>query len=182
MPERGRVESGAWVRTCRCADLLMVCQRIGGVESVVRRKHSGVWVIPERGRVESGAWDRSCRRADLVKLGQRIGGVESVVRGKRNGGWEVSDRLSYAIGEKSIDFLKILYRLFRISYRLFPDTSIQTLGGHESNDLTVWKHRSAHSVEKNANVRGNRDEMDQAVGRFVRNGIYLHRRGGSLEG
>ena len=91
----------------------MVGQRIGGVESVVRRKYSGVWVIPERGRVESGAWDRSCRRANLVKLGQRIGGVESVVRGKRNGGWEVSDRLSYAIGEKSIDFRKILYRLFR---------------------------------------------------------------------
>ena len=112
-----------------------------------------------------------------------------VVRGKRNGGWEVSDRLSYAIGEKSIDFRKILYRLFwknsidfpRIPYRLFPDTSIQTLGLHGSNDLTVWEHRSAHSVEKNANVRGNRDEMDQAVGRFVRNGIYLHRRGGSLE-
>lgn len=113
MPERGRVESGAWVRTRRCADLLMVCQRIGGVESVVRRKHSGVWVIPERGRVESGAWDRSCRRADLVKLGQRIGGDGSFVRRKRSGGWEVTERMYGVVREESIDFRKIPYRLFR---------------------------------------------------------------------
>ena len=39
-----------------------------------------------------------------------------------------------AVKENSIDFLKILYRLF-------PDTSIQTLGRHGINDLFVWEHR-----------------------------------------
>ena len=52
------------------------------------------------------------------------------------------------VGEKSIDFLKILYRLFRktlqtfcknsldfslIPYRLFPDTSVEPLGQHRSS-------------------------------------------------
>lgn len=105
MPERGRVESGAWVRTCRCADLLMVCQRIGGVESVVRRKHSGVWVIPERGRVESGAWDRSCRRADLVKLGQRMGVVKMEFGSERIVCFRQTDRLYEGNGAEDGDFV-----------------------------------------------------------------------------
>lgn len=32
MPERGRVESGAWDRTCLSADLVMVGQRMGVVK------------------------------------------------------------------------------------------------------------------------------------------------------
>ena len=40
-----------------------------------------------------------------------MGGNGAVDGRKRSGGWEVSDRLYSAVGEKSIDFLKILYRL-----------------------------------------------------------------------
>ena len=42
-----------------------------------------------------------------------MGGDGSFVRRKRIGGWEVTERCSYAVREKSIDFRKILYRLFR---------------------------------------------------------------------
>ena len=41
-----------------------------------------------------------------------LGADRPLVRRKRSGGWEVTERCSYAVGEKSIDFLKILYRLF----------------------------------------------------------------------
>ena len=77
---------------------------------------------------------------------RRIGGDGAFVRRKRSGGWEVTDRLSYAVGENSIDFS-------RIPYRLFPNTSVQTLGRRESNDLFVWENRLASSAEKSANVR-----------------------------
>ena len=75
----------------------------------------------------------------------RMGGIRSFLRRKRSGGCEVSDRLYGAfgaedgwyrivctketermygaVGENSIDFSRILYRLF-------PDTSIQPLGQH----------------------------------------------------
>ena len=43
---------------------------------------------------------------------RRMGGCGSVVPWKWNGGWEVTDRLYGAVGEKSIDFQKILSRLF----------------------------------------------------------------------
>ena len=52
----------------------------------------------------------------------------------RSGGGEVSDRLYSAVGENSIDFSWILYRLF-------PDTSVQTLVQHGSNDLIAWEER-----------------------------------------
>ena len=42
----------------------------------------------------------------------RMGGIGSFVPWKWNGGWEVSDRLYGAVREKSIDFQKILSRLF----------------------------------------------------------------------
>ena len=45
--------------------------------------------------------------------GAEDGGIGAFVRRKRSGGLEVTERLSHAVGEKSIDFLKILYRLFR---------------------------------------------------------------------
>ena len=51
-----------------------------------------------------------------------------------------------AVGEKSIDFRKILYRLF-------PDTSVYPLGQHGGNDLFVWEHRSVPIVEKRKKVR-----------------------------
>ena len=38
--------------------------------------------------------------------------IGTLVRRKWGGGWEVTERLYGAVGEKSIDFLKILYRLF----------------------------------------------------------------------
>ena len=73
------------------------------------------------------------------------------VRYIRSEGWEVSERLYGAVGENSIDFRKILYRLF-------PDTSVQPLERHRINDLIVWEHRSASSVEKGTKVRGNKGE------------------------
>ena len=42
-----------------------------------------------------------------------VGGSGTFVRWERSGGWEEAERLFSAVGEKSIDFLKILYRLFR---------------------------------------------------------------------
>ena len=42
-----------------------------------------------------------------------MGVIGSFVRRNRSGGWEVTNRLYGAVGENSIDFLKILYRLFR---------------------------------------------------------------------
>ena len=42
-----------------------------------------------------------------------MGGGGAFVRRKRSEGWEVSERLYGAVGEKSIDFRKILYRLFQ---------------------------------------------------------------------
>ena len=69
--------------------------------------------MPKRGRGEFRAWGGCCRCVDRVISGQRMGGVGAVVRRKRSGGWEASERLSHVIGETSIDFLKILYRLFR---------------------------------------------------------------------
>ena len=50
-----------------------------------------------------------------------------------------------AVGENSIDFQKILYRLF-------PDTSVQPLGQHGSNEIFVWDNRSAPVVESSAKV------------------------------
>ena len=47
-------------------------------------------------------------------LWQKMSEYRSVVRRKRSGGWEESDRCSYAVREKSIDFLKILYRFVRM--------------------------------------------------------------------
>ena len=44
--------------------------------------------------------------------GQGMGGNESFIRRIRSRGWKGTEHLSYAVGEKSIDFRKILYRLF----------------------------------------------------------------------
>lgn len=77
------------------------------------------------------------------------GGNESFVRRQRSGGWEEAGRMYDAVRENSIDFP-------RTPYRLFPDTSVRTLEQHWSNDPFVWKHSSVSSVEKSANVRGNR--------------------------
>ena len=60
---------------------------MGDDGSVVRRKHSRVWVMPKRGRVEFRAWGRSYRCADLVIVGQRMGGDGSFVRRKKSGEW-----------------------------------------------------------------------------------------------
>ena len=46
-------------------------------------------------------------------MGQGIGEIGSFVGRDRSGGWKGTDRLNGAVGEKSIVFLKILYRLFR---------------------------------------------------------------------
>ena len=50
-----------------------------------------------------------------------LGADRPLVRRERSEGREVSDRLYGPVGEKSIDFLGKLYRLF-------PDTSVQPLG------------------------------------------------------
>ena len=49
----------------------------------------------------------------MKKSEQRMLGNGSFVRRNRSGGWEVTNRLYGAVGENSIDFLKILYRFFR---------------------------------------------------------------------
>ncbi len=59
-------------------------------------------------------------------LWQKMSEYRSVVRRKRSGGWEGMERMYGAVGENSIDFP-------RIPYRLFPDTSVEPLGQHESN-------------------------------------------------
>ena len=46
-------------------------------------------------------------------VGEKMRGSGAFVRRYRSEGWEVTDRLYGAFGEKSIDFRKILYRLFR---------------------------------------------------------------------
>ena len=46
------------------------------------------------------------------KSEQRMLGNGSFVRRNRSGGWEETERLYGAVGEKSIDFWKKLYRLF----------------------------------------------------------------------
>ena len=69
-----------------------------------------------------------------------MGGDRSFVRRKRSGGWKGTVRLYGAFGENSIDFPRILYRLF-------PDNSEQTLGRYGSNDLIVWENRSVSIVQ-----------------------------------
>ena len=64
-----------------------------------------------------------------------LGADRPHVRRERSEGWEVSERLYGAVGEKTIDFLKKLYRLF-------PDTSIEPLRQYGSNDLIAWENRS----------------------------------------
>ena len=64
-----------------------------------------------------------------------LGADRPHVRRERSEGWEVSELLYGAVGEKSIDFLGKLYRLF-------PDTSVQKLGQHGINDLFLWEERS----------------------------------------
>ena len=61
----------------------------------------------------SGAEDGRYLIVYSEKPERGMGGNGAFVRRKRSGGWEESDRCSYAVREKSIDFLKILYRLFR---------------------------------------------------------------------
>ena len=85
--------------------------------SFIRRKWSGGWEM----------------------LGQKMGGCKAFLRRKRNGGWEVTERLYRAVGENSIDFS-------RIPYRLFSGSIGQTLGQHGSNDLIVWENRSVPIV------------------------------------
>ena len=64
-----------------------------------------------------------------------LGADRPLVRRERSEGREVSDRLYGAVGEKSIDFS-------RIPYRLFSDASVHLLGQHGSNDLIVWEESS----------------------------------------
>ena len=60
-----------------------------------------------------GAGDGREHSVCKKKSESRMGGDRSLVLRKRSEGWEVSERLYGAVGEKSIDFRKILYRLFR---------------------------------------------------------------------
>ena len=46
------------------------------------------------------------------KTEQRMGGNGAEDGRTRSGGWEDAERMYGAVGENSIDFLKILYRLF----------------------------------------------------------------------
>ena len=72
MPKRGRGEFRACGGYYRCADRVILGQRLGGIGAFVRRNRSGGWE-------ETGVF----------------------VRYIRSEGWEVSERLYGAIGEKS---------------------------------------------------------------------------------
>ena len=81
--------------------------------AVVRRQRRGGWEDAERLYGAVGAEDGRMRIVCTKETKRGMGGNGSFVRRKRNGGWEDAERLYGAVGEKSIDFLKILYRLFR---------------------------------------------------------------------
>ena len=111
MTDRLYEGSGAENERCLIVCTMLTGRRMGGNESFVRRNRSRGWEVTE--------W--------------RMGGDGSFVRRKRSGGWEgtehlyegkragngrnrsfctkVTERLYGTVGEKSIDFLKILYRL-----------------------------------------------------------------------
>ena len=74
-----------------------------------------MWRVVGNGRLREGNGIGSDRRRHVrwVMMEHGIGGVGTLVRRERSGGWEVTNRLYGAVGENSIDFLKILYRLFR---------------------------------------------------------------------
>ena len=46
-------------------------------------------------------------------VGAGVGGNKAFVWRYQSGGWEGTERMYGAVGENSIDFRKILYRLFR---------------------------------------------------------------------
>ena len=60
-----------------------------------------------------GTEDGRGRCGCTKEVEQGMGGNGSFVGRERSEGREVSERLYGAVGENSIDFLKILYRLFR---------------------------------------------------------------------
>ncbi len=71
---------------------------------------------------KDGAYRIVCTKETERRMGDIVaedGGIGSFVRRKRGGGLEGRERLYGAVGENSIDFLKILYRLFRknLSFR-----------------------------------------------------------------
>ena len=80
------------------------------------------------------------KRMEDGKFGERDESLRSGGGWCCGGRWEGSERLYGAVREKSIDFRKILYRLFY-------DTSVQTLVQHGSNDKIVWDNRPVPIVE-----------------------------------
>ena len=64
------------------------------------------------GMEEGGAFLPRQWSREWVILWRGMGGNGAFVRKKKSGGWEGTDRLYGAVREKSIDFLKILSRLF----------------------------------------------------------------------
>ena len=60
----------------------------------------------------NGAKDGRYRSVCTEESEQRMGGNGAFVRRKWSGGWAGAERLFSATGEKSIDFLEKLYRLF----------------------------------------------------------------------
>ena len=86
---------------------------MGGIGAFVRRKWGRGWeetsCLSEGNRAEDGRERIVCTK----ETERKMGGIGAFVRRKWGRGWEVTERLFSAVGEKSIDFLKILYRLFR---------------------------------------------------------------------
>ena len=79
--------------------------------SFIRRNWSRIWVTSGPRIMHIGA--QVARKAlgsrEIFKW--RMGGCRSVVPWQRSGGWVGTERMYGAVGENSIDFLKILYRL-----------------------------------------------------------------------
>ena len=86
---------------------------MGGFESFVRWERSGEWEGTNRLYERNGAADERCwgrRRVNEDHLYEGHGIEDGSCW---SGGLEGTERLFSAVGENSIDFLKILYRLFR---------------------------------------------------------------------
>ena len=71
-----------------------------------------MWALAKYGTDPFGTENRRYRIVCTKETERQMGDIGSFVRKKRNGGWEGTERMYGAAREKSIDFSRILYRLF----------------------------------------------------------------------
>ncbi len=81
-------------------------------ESFIRRKRSERCELSDQLYDGNGAENGWYLNVCTKKSERQTVGNRAFVRRDRSVGWEVTERMYGAVGEKTIDFLKILYRLF----------------------------------------------------------------------